>query len=117
MSIIGYIFNLNNFSITKQLIGYACALEALTLSLFAYFPRSKYRQVPDIPDDETDFFPERGRELSPMSGTHYDDFHNHTGMSPTSMNTADGYASNNHNNCNKISSPECNQKPYIPGEL
>lgn len=94
------------------MIGYACALEALTLSLIAYCSRSIYRQVPD---DETDLFPERGRELSPMSATNYDDFNNHTEMSPTSPHTADGYVTNNHNNCNKLSSPECNQKPYIPG--
>lgn len=98
---------------SMQMIGYACALEALTLSLIAYCAHSKYRQVPD---DETDLFPERGRELSPMSISKYDEYHhNHMEMSPTSPHSAHGYAANNHNNCNNLSSPECNQTPYIPG--
>lgn len=93
------------------MIGYVCTIEALTLSLLAYFTISKYRQVPN--EDEADLFPERGRELSPMSThTNYNEYHNHT-----DANNIDGYEYNNHNNCNKtISSPECNQKPYIPGK-
>lgn len=100
------------------MIGYMCTVEALTLSLLAYFTISKYRQVPS--EDEADLFPERGRELSPMS-THitYDDVHNnHQHHHHIDAEKIDGYAFNNHNNnCNKtISSPECNQKPYIPGK-
>lgn len=92
------------------MIGYVCALEALTLSLMAYFTVSKYRQVPN--EDEADLCPDRGREMSPMSSrTNYNDYANHT-----NTNKIDGYALNNHTNCNQtISSPECNQKPYIPG--
>lgn len=101
-----------------QMIGYVCTVEALTLSLLAYLTISKYRQVPS--EDEADLFPERGRELSPMS-THmnYDDVqNNHQHHHHIDANKIDGYAFNNHNNnCNKtISSPECNQKPYIPGK-
>lgn len=106
----------NNF-FCFQMIGYVCTVEALTLSLLAYFTISKYRQVPS--EDEADLFPERGRELSPMS-THinYDDVQNNHHHPHIDANKIDGYAYNNHNNnCNKtISSPECNQKPYIPGE-
>lgn len=100
------------------MIGYVCTIEALTLSLLAYFTISKYRQVPS--EDEADLFPERGRELSPMS-THinYDDVpNNHHHHHHIDANKIDGYAFSSHNNnCNKtISSPECNQKPYIPGK-
>lgn len=96
-----------------QMIGYVCALEALTLSLIAFCSRSIYRQVPD---DETDLFPERNRELKPMIGSKNYDFHNHTDVS-TSPPLADGYITNNHNNCNKLSSLECNKAPYIPGKI
>lgn len=81
----------------------------------AYLTISKYRQVPS--EDEADLYPERGRELSPMSThTNYDDaitttlqnnHHNHH----IDANKIDGHAYKNHNNnCNQtISSPECNQ--------
>lgn len=93
------------------MIGYVCAVEALTLSLIAFCSRSIYRQVPD---DETDLFPERNRELKPMTGSKHYDFHNHTDVS-TSPPIVDGHVTNNHNNCNTLSSPECNKAPYIPG--
>lgn len=102
-----------------QMIGYACAVEALTLSLLAIYKMSRYRQVPD---DETDLFLDQGRELSPMSPTSttkHDDYPNHTHTSPTIAKYSDGNGINNHGNCNQISSPtesNCNQKPYIPGE-
>lgn len=93
-----------------QFIGYACALEALLLSLIAYCAQSKYRQVPE---DETDLFPGH-RELSPMSNHKYDDYDQNIRIEM--QTTSPQSNAQNHNNCNKLSLPVCNQTPYTPGK-
>lgn len=97
------------------MIGYVCAAEAIALTLMAYFAGFKYRQVPN--EDETDLVSGKCREMSPMTSTHmnhHDYTNHHTNI--IAANDNNGYAFNNHNSYNKtISSPECNQKPYIPG--
>lgn len=98
------------------MIGYVCAIEAVVLALMAHFSSSKYRQVPN--EDEADLVSGKCREMSPMTATHtnHHDFPNHTNNIIGANDN--GYVYNNHVNCtqNTISSPECNQKPYIPGK-
>lgn len=98
------------------MIGYVCAIEAVALALMAHFTSSKYRQVPN--EDEADLVSGKCREMSPMTATHtnHHDFPNH--INNIIGANDNGYAYNNHVNCtqNAISSPECNQKPYIPGK-
>lgn len=97
------------------MIGYVCAVEAIALTLMAYFTTNKYRQVPN--EDEADLVSGKCREMSPITThTNHHDYPNHTN---NIIGTNDnGYAYNNHVNCtqNTISTPECNQKPYIPGK-
>lgn len=94
------------------MIGYVCAAEAMSLTLMAYFDGFKYRQVPN--EDETDLVSGKCCEMSPMN--HHDYTNHNTNI--ITANDNNGYAFNNHNSCNydkTISSPECNQTPYIPG--
>lgn len=97
------------------MFGYACTVEALILSILAYFTISKYRKVPN--DDEDALFGEFGRELSPMS-PRSDRNEPHNGLIDANRKHDEYAVNNNHNNnCNNtlISPSECNQKPYIPG--
>lgn len=84
----------------SAVIGYICAIEALVLTALQRCP-SQYHQVPEDPSD----FCIQERELSPLSST---DIANHTHTSSEMPNHTSQH--------NRIS-PNCNQKPYIPGEL
>lgn len=87
------------------MLGYVCAVEALILSGLAYYPQRRYRQVPN--DDESDICIQE-RELSPMCSTPADANHHNMKRSISDVP--------NHHKYNQISA-ECNQTPYIPGEL
>lgn len=97
-----------------QMIGYVCAVEAIALTLMAYFSSGKYSQVPN--EDEADLVSGKCREMSPITHTNHHEYPNHSNNIIEANDN--GYAYNNHVNCtqNTISPTECNQKPYIPGK-